>query len=151
MYTYSYIRSCSIIIRIRTCVKVKYHHIIIIRSPTSPKDEMSFCYSGHNYVHSTPKNVVTCIMLLVKRIHMKRLVASIEEQVKWVVMIKDGADYAIGEIFCYFAEAKIAVEVIKAHSKPAVITFCIHRKDESGQLTTLDGDNNGDACKQIAS
>ena len=74
--------------------------------------------------------------------------ASIEEQVKWAV--EEGADYVIGETFRYFGEAKIALEVIKAHGKPAVITFCLHRKDENGQLTTLDGINIGDACKQIA-
>ena len=74
--------------------------------------------------------------------------ASIEEQVKWAV--EEGADYIIGETFRYLGEAKIALDVIKAHGKPAVITFCVHRKDENGQLTTLDGINIGDACKQIA-
>jgi len=74
--------------------------------------------------------------------------ASIEEQVKWAV--EEGADYIIGETFRCFGEAKIALEVIKAHGKPAVITFCLHRKDDNGQLTTLDGVNIGDACKQLA-
>lgn len=74
--------------------------------------------------------------------------ASIDEQVKWAV--EEGADYVIAETFRYFGEAMIALEVIKSYGKPAVITFCVPRKDDNGQLTLLDGVNVGDACKQLA-
>ena len=78
----------------------------------------------------------------------KEVRAIFDEQVVWCV--EEGVEYMIGETFRYLGEAKIALEVIKAHGKPAVITFCVPRKDENGQLTLLDGVNIGDACKQIA-
>ncbi|XP_065920131.1 betaine--homocysteine S-methyltransferase 1-like isoform X2 [Dysidea avara] len=78
----------------------------------------------------------------------KEVRAIFEEQVKWCV--EEGVDYMIGETFRYFGEAMIALDVIKAHGKPAVITFCFHRKDDNGQFTLLDEVNIGDACKQIA-
>ena len=78
----------------------------------------------------------------------KEVRAIFEEQVKWCV--EEGVDYMIGETFRYFGEAMIALDVIKAHGKPAVITFCFHRKDDNGQFTLLDEINIGDACKQVA-
>ena len=51
--------------------------------------------------------------------------AMFEEQVQWAV--DAGVDFIIGETFSWGEEALIALDVIKATGKPAVITFAIHQ------------------------
>jgi betaine-homocysteine S-methyltransferase len=51
--------------------------------------------------------------------------AMFEEQVGWAV--EAGADFIIGETFSWCEEALIALEVIEATGKPAVMTLSIHQ------------------------
>jgi len=53
--------------------------------------------------------------------------AMFEEQVGWAV--EAGVDFIIGETFSYAEEALLALEVIKAARKPAVITMAMHQED----------------------
>ncbi|HUN45166.1 MAG TPA: homocysteine S-methyltransferase family protein [Stellaceae bacterium] len=53
--------------------------------------------------------------------------AMFEEQVGWAV--EAGVDLIIGETFSYAEEALLALEVIKAARKPAVITMAMHQED----------------------
>lgn len=49
-----------------------------------------------------------------------------EEQVGWA--LEAGVDFIIGETFSWLGEALIALEVIRASGKPAVVTLAIHRR-----------------------
>lgn len=68
--------------------------------------------------------------------------AMFEEQVGWAV--DAGADFIIGETFCWTDEALTALEVIRASGKPSVITFAV---DPEG---LHDGVDAATACKRIA-
>ncbi len=57
----------------------------------------------------------------------KTVRAMFEEQVGWAG--EAGVDFVIGETFSYAAEALLALEVIKAAKKPAVITLAMHQED----------------------
>ena len=65
-----------------------------------------------------------------------------EEQVGWTV--DAGADFVIGETFCWVEEALTALQVIQAADKPSVITFAL---DADGLHGGVDGVT---ACKQLA-
>jgi len=68
-----------------------------------------------------------------------------EEQVGWAA--KQGVDFVIAETLEYLGEAMIALEVIKKHNLPAMITFAGVRTD--GQ--TKDGVDLVEACKRLES
>ena len=70
-----------------------------------------------------------------------------DEQVQWSK--EEGVDYIIGETFSIQAEAKIALEVIKSHGLPAVITFSVPNSEPGDVYRTLDGVPMGMACKEL--
>ena len=69
--------------------------------------------------------------------------AMFEEQVAWAA--ESGVDYVIAETFSYGAEAKMALEVIKAAGLLAAVTMTIHREP-----VTRDGLTPEDCCKMLA-
>jgi methionine synthase I (cobalamin-dependent) len=68
--------------------------------------------------------------------------AMFEEQVGWAV--DAGADFIIGETFCWTDEALAALEIIRAAGKPSVITFAV---DPEGLHDGVDATT---ACKRVA-
>lgn len=68
--------------------------------------------------------------------------AMFEEQVGWAV--DAGADFIIGETFCWTSEALAALEVIRDSGMPSVITFAV---DPEG---LHDGVDAATACKRLA-
>jgi betaine-homocysteine S-methyltransferase len=66
-----------------------------------------------------------------------------EEQVGWAV--EAGADFVIGETFSWGEEALIALDVIRAAGKPAVMTLAIHQQPE-----TREGWSPEEACARLA-
>ena len=68
--------------------------------------------------------------------------AMFEEQVGWAV--DAGVDFVIGETFSWGEEALIALDVIKAAGKPAVITLAIHQQPE-----TREGWSPEEACARL--
>src|SRR5258706_3171089 len=69
--------------------------------------------------------------------------AMFEEQVAWAA--DAGVDYVIAETFSYGAEAKMALDAIKAAGLRAAITMTIHREPE-----TRDGLSPEDCCRMLA-
>ena len=69
--------------------------------------------------------------------------AMFEEQVQWAA--DAGVDFVIAETFSYGAEAKLALEMIKAAGLSAVVTMTIHREP-----VTRDGLTPEDCCKMLA-
>ena len=69
--------------------------------------------------------------------------AMFEEQVGWAA--EAGVDYIIAETFSYGAEAKLALEIIKAAGLRAVVTMTIHREP-----VTRDGLTPEDCCRMLA-
>jgi len=69
--------------------------------------------------------------------------AMFEEQVGWAV--EAGVDYVIAETFSYGAEAKLALEIIKAAGLRAAVTMTIHREP-----VTRDGLTPEDCCRMLA-
>jgi len=65
-----------------------------------------------------------------------------EEQVQWSA--EEGADMVIAETYSWTGEAMMALETIKKHNLPAVITLAMHREPH-----TRDGDTLADACKKL--
>jgi betaine-homocysteine S-methyltransferase len=65
------------------------------------------------------------------------------EQVGWAV--EAGVNFIVGETFDYVEEALIALDVIRQHGLPAVITLAIHRLAE-----TRDGYSPAEACRRLA-
>ena len=70
-----------------------------------------------------------------------------DEQVRWSK--EEGVDYMIAETLSHVGEAKIALEVIKSHNLPAVITMTVNSRSSDGVLRTLDNVPIGDACKEL--
>ena len=70
-----------------------------------------------------------------------------EQQARWAK--EEGVDYIIAETMSYFAEAKIALEVIKSFDLPAVITLPAMGRNKDGVLSTSDGVPIASACKQL--
>jgi betaine-homocysteine S-methyltransferase len=68
--------------------------------------------------------------------------AMFEEQVGWAV--DAGVDFVIAETYSHFAEALIALEVVKEAELPAVVTFIVHQAPE-----TRDGLPLGEACARL--
>lgn len=68
--------------------------------------------------------------------------AMFEEQVGWAV--DAGADFIIGETFSWGEEALIALDVIKAAGKPAVVTLAIHQEPH-----TREGWAPDEACARL--
>lgn len=68
--------------------------------------------------------------------------AMFTEQVEWAVAA--GVDYIIGETFQWGEEALLALEVIQATGKPAVITFAMHQ-----DLATREGWAPADGCRRL--
>jgi betaine-homocysteine S-methyltransferase len=66
-----------------------------------------------------------------------------EEQVQWA--LEEGIDFVIAETLGYLGEALIALEVIKKHNLPAMITF------GSTENRLRDGYSHVEACKILAS
>ena len=65
------------------------------------------------------------------------------EQVGWAA--DAGVDYIVAETFSWGAEAVLALEAIKKHSKvPAVVTFSIHREEK-----TREGWTAAETCKRL--
>lgn len=73
----------------------------------------------------------------------KTVRAMFEEQVGWAV--DAGVDFIIAETFSYTAEAKLALDVVKAAGMPACVTMAIHRKG-----ITTEGHTPEDAMRQLA-
>ena len=69
--------------------------------------------------------------------------AMFEEQVGWAA--DAGVDYVIAETFSYGAEAKLALDIIKAAGLAACVTMTIHREP-----TTRDGMTPEDCCRMLA-
>jgi betaine-homocysteine S-methyltransferase len=69
--------------------------------------------------------------------------AMFEEQVGWAAAA--GVDYVIAETFSYGAEARMALEIIKAAGLRAAVTMTIHRDP-----ITRDGMTPEDCCKMLA-
>lgn len=69
--------------------------------------------------------------------------AMFEEQLGWAV--EEGIDFVIAETNDYLGEALIALEVIKEHKLPAMITLASTRPEQ-----TWDGYGYVDACKILA-
>lgn len=69
--------------------------------------------------------------------------AMFEEQVGWAA--EAGVDYVIAETFSYGAEAKLALEIIKASGLRAAVTMTIHR-----ETVTRDGMTPEDCCRMLA-
>jgi len=65
-----------------------------------------------------------------------------EEQVQWAA--EEGADMVIAETYSWTGEAMMALETIKKHNLPAVITMAMHRDTH-----TRDGDTLPDSCKKL--
>ena len=65
------------------------------------------------------------------------------EQVGWAA--DAGVDYIVAETFSWGAEAVMALEAIKKHSKvPAVVTFSIHREEQ-----TREGWTAAETCRRL--
>ena len=69
--------------------------------------------------------------------------AMFEEQVQWAA--EAGVDYVIAESFSYAAEAKLALDIIKAAGLRAAVTMTIHREP-----ITRDGLLPEDCCRLLA-
>ena len=69
--------------------------------------------------------------------------AMFEEQVEWAA--EAGVDYVIAETFSYGAEAKLALEIIKAAGLRAAVTMTIHREP-----VTRDGMTPEECCRMLA-
>ena len=69
--------------------------------------------------------------------------AMFEEQVGWAA--EANVDYVIAETFSYGAEAKLALEIIKAAGLRAAVTMTIHREP-----LTRDGMTPEDCCRMLA-
>jgi len=69
--------------------------------------------------------------------------AMFEEQVEWAA--EAGVDYVIAETFSYGAEARLALDSIKAAGLVAAITMTIHREP-----LTRDGLTPEDCCRMLA-
>ena len=65
-----------------------------------------------------------------------------EEQVEWA--LDADVDFVIGETFTWGEEALLALDVIKASGKPAVITLAIHQ-----DATTWEGWTPEDVCRRL--
>ena len=76
----------------------------------------------------------------------EKIKAIFDEQVKWSK--EEGIDYMIGETFGHLGEARLALDSIKAHGLPAVITMSVQEKID-GVLKTLDDVPIGEACKNL--
>jgi betaine-homocysteine S-methyltransferase len=68
--------------------------------------------------------------------------AMFEEQVGWAA--DEGVDFVVAETLSFTGEALLALEVIKAHGLPAVVTLAIHR-----ELDLRDGDSIEVAVKRL--
>ena len=69
--------------------------------------------------------------------------AMFEEQVEWAA--DAGVDYVIAETFSYGAEARLALDIIKAAGLRAAVTMTIHR-----ETVTRDGMTPEDCCRMLA-
>lgn len=69
--------------------------------------------------------------------------AMFEEQVEWAAAA--GVDYVIAETFSYGAEARLALDIIKAAGLRAAVTMTIHR-----EARTRDGLTPEDCCRMLA-
>jgi betaine-homocysteine S-methyltransferase len=69
--------------------------------------------------------------------------AMFEEQVGWAA--EAGVDYVIAETFSYGAEARLALQIIKAAGLRAAVTMTIHREP-----ITRDGFTPEDCCRMLA-
>ncbi len=72
----------------------------------------------------------------------KAVRAMFEEQVAWAMEFDP--DFVIAETFSWTGEAEIALEVLKASGKPAVVTFAVHREG-----TTREGQSAAEACRRL--
>jgi betaine-homocysteine S-methyltransferase len=66
-----------------------------------------------------------------------------EEQVAWAV--EAGVDYVIAETFSFAQEALVALEAIKAHGVPSVVTLALH-----AEPVTREGWTPEEACGRLA-
>jgi betaine-homocysteine S-methyltransferase len=66
-----------------------------------------------------------------------------EEQVGWAV--DAGVDFIIGETFSWLGEAELALEIIRASGKPAVITLAMHQEGVVREGPPVD-----EACRRLA-
>src|SRR5881398_1040953 len=69
--------------------------------------------------------------------------AMFDEQVGWAV--DAGVDYIVGETFSWAQEALIALEVIRAADRTAVITLAMHQADVTREEWSA-----AEACKRLA-
>ena len=77
----------------------------------------------------------------------KKVCNMFDEQVRWSK--EEGAEYMIAETFSFLGEAEIALDVIKSHDLPAVVSFAVHGPSEDGSLKTLDGVPIANACRKL--
>jgi len=68
--------------------------------------------------------------------------AMFEEQVGWAA--EEGVDFIVAETFSDFAEARMALEVIRKTGLPTVVTMAVHR-----QPVTRDGMSPENCCKAL--
>ena len=73
--------------------------------------------------------------------------AIFDEQVQWSK--EEGVDYMIAETMSHLGEAKLALDSIKSHGLPAVITMTVQDRASDGTLKTLDNVPIGEACKNL--
>lgn len=73
--------------------------------------------------------------------------AMYEEHIRWSK--EEGVDYIIAETMACLGEAKIALNVIKSHDIPAVVTMSVYNKAADGTFKTLDGVPIGVALKEL--
>ena len=67
-----------------------------------------------------------------------------DEQVRWAK--EEGAEFIIAETYHWVGEAEIALDVIKSHGLPAVVTYSIV---DNEKLQTFDNYSVGEACKVL--
>ena len=70
-----------------------------------------------------------------------------DEQIRWSK--EEGVDYIIAETLITLGEAKIALEVIKSHGLPAVVTMTVYARSTDGTFKTLDDVEIGVALKEL--
>ena len=73
--------------------------------------------------------------------------AMYDEHIRWSK--EEGVDYMIAETLATLGEAKIALDVIKSHGLPAVITMTVYNKSADGTYKTLDEVPIGVAMKEL--
>ena len=73
--------------------------------------------------------------------------AMFDDQVRWAK--EEKAEFIIAETYHYFGEAEIALDVIKSHGLPSVITFSVLDSPDGVGFKLFDGLTIGEGCKKL--